>query len=80
MIPSLTFRRSCREGICGSCAMFIDGSKLHPFLIDFFFSFVLFFVSLAECVAGARLLVSSDSSAFKETIFHVPITSIRTQL
>lgn len=23
--PSLTFRRSCREGICGSCAMNIDG-------------------------------------------------------
>lgn len=23
--PSLTFRRSCREGICGSCAMTIDG-------------------------------------------------------
>ena len=21
MDPSLTFRRSCREGICGSCAM-----------------------------------------------------------
>ena len=25
MDPSLTFRRSCREGICGSCAMNIDG-------------------------------------------------------
>ncbi|XP_019059281.1 PREDICTED: succinate dehydrogenase [ubiquinone] iron-sulfur subunit 2, mitochondrial isoform X1 [Tarenaya hassleriana] len=23
--PSITFRRSCREGICGSCAMNIDG-------------------------------------------------------
>merc|ERR1719223_211628 len=23
--PSLTLRRSCREGICGSCAMNIDG-------------------------------------------------------
>jgi len=23
--PALTFRRSCREGICGSCAMNIDG-------------------------------------------------------
>ena len=35
--PSLTFRRSCREGICGSCAMNIDGTNtlacLHP--IDF---------------------------------------------
>ena len=27
MDPSLTFRRSCREGICGSCAMNIDGSN-----------------------------------------------------
>jgi len=25
MDPSLTFRRSCREGICGSCAMNIGG-------------------------------------------------------
>ena len=23
--PTLTFRRSCREGICGSCAMNVDG-------------------------------------------------------
>lgn len=23
--PTVTFRRSCREGICGSCAMNIDG-------------------------------------------------------
>jgi succinate dehydrogenase (ubiquinone) iron-sulfur subunit len=23
--PSLAFRRSCREGICGSCSMNIDG-------------------------------------------------------
>ena len=31
---TLTFRRSCREGICGSCAMNIDGARLsqtsHP--------------------------------------------------
>src|SRR5579871_5882406 len=25
--PTLTFRRSCREGICGSCAMNIDGGN-----------------------------------------------------
>src|SRR5450631_1971340 len=25
--PALTFRRSCREGICGSCAMNIDGTN-----------------------------------------------------
>ena len=24
---TLTFRRSCREGICGSCAMTIDGTN-----------------------------------------------------
>jgi succinate dehydrogenase / fumarate reductase iron-sulfur subunit len=32
--PSLAFRRSCREGICGSCSMNIDGTNvlacLHP--------------------------------------------------
>ena len=25
--PGVTFRRSCREGICGSCAMNIDGTN-----------------------------------------------------
>lgn len=25
--PTLTFRRSCREGVCGSCAMSIDGTN-----------------------------------------------------
>jgi succinate dehydrogenase (ubiquinone) iron-sulfur subunit len=25
--PGLTFRRSCREGICGSCAMNINGTN-----------------------------------------------------
>src|SRR5919106_516168 len=25
--PTLAFRRSCREGICGSCAMNIDGAN-----------------------------------------------------
>merc|ERR1711957_1152014 len=23
--PTLSFRRSCREGICGSCSMNVDG-------------------------------------------------------
>jgi succinate dehydrogenase / fumarate reductase iron-sulfur subunit len=27
MDSSLTFRRSCREGVCGSCAMNIDGTN-----------------------------------------------------
>ncbi|MGH6991658.1 MAG: 2Fe-2S iron-sulfur cluster-binding protein, partial [Stellaceae bacterium] len=25
--PTLTFRRSCREGVCGSCAMNIGGTN-----------------------------------------------------
>jgi len=25
MDPTLSFRRSCREGVCGSCAMNVDG-------------------------------------------------------
>ena len=25
--PSITFRRSCREGVCGSCSMNIDGTN-----------------------------------------------------
>ena len=27
--PTLTFRRSCREGVCGSCSMNIDLSLIH---------------------------------------------------
>ena len=27
MDPTLTFRRSCREGVCGSCAFNIDGTN-----------------------------------------------------
>ena len=27
MDPTLTFRRSCREGICGSCSMNIEGTN-----------------------------------------------------
>jgi succinate dehydrogenase / fumarate reductase iron-sulfur subunit len=27
MDPSISMRRSCREGICGSCAMNIDGGN-----------------------------------------------------
>ena len=27
---TLTFRRSCREGVCGSCAMNIDGANIWP--------------------------------------------------
>lgn len=32
--PTLTFRRSCREGICGSCAMNIDGGNTLACLAD----------------------------------------------
>jgi succinate dehydrogenase / fumarate reductase iron-sulfur subunit len=35
--PTLTFRRSCREGVCGSCAMNIDGqqhARLHARAMD----------------------------------------------
>ena len=27
MDPTLTFRRSCREGVCGSCSMNVDGTN-----------------------------------------------------
>ena len=34
--PTLTFRRSCREGICGSCAMNIDGVNTLACLCRYF--------------------------------------------
>ena len=33
--PTLTFRRSCREGICGSCAMNINGTNTLACLCEF---------------------------------------------
>ena len=33
--PTLTFRRSCREGICGSCSMNIDGSNTLACIKDY---------------------------------------------
>jgi succinate dehydrogenase/fumarate reductase-like Fe-S protein len=39
--PSLTFRRSCREGICGSCSMNIDGrNTLACIWFEEFFEFL----------------------------------------
>jgi succinate dehydrogenase (ubiquinone) iron-sulfur subunit len=35
--PTLTFRRSCREGICGSCAMNIDGVNTLACLCKYMF-------------------------------------------
>lgn len=45
--PTLTFRRSCREGICGSCAMNINGQNTLACLCKwhtplYFFSEVIF--------------------------------------
>lgn len=37
--PTLTFRRSCREGICGSCAMNIDGVNTLACLCELHWSF-----------------------------------------
>lgn len=36
--PTLTFRRSCREGICGSCAMNIQGCNTLACLCTFQFA------------------------------------------
>jgi succinate dehydrogenase (ubiquinone) iron-sulfur subunit len=42
--PTLTFRRSCREGICGSCAMNIDGVNTLACLCELiFYSFAKHF-------------------------------------
>lgn len=38
--PTLTFRRSCREGICGSCAMNIGGTNTLACIRYFFIDFI----------------------------------------
>jgi hypothetical protein len=52
MDPSLTFRRSCREGICGSCSMNIDGRNTlaciwfeEVFFLNFSIEFFLYFLA-----------------------------------
>lgn len=42
--PTLTFRRSCREGICGSCAMNIDGVNTLACLCSFLLLIRLFYL------------------------------------
>ena len=53
--PTLTFRRSCREGICGSCAMNIDGTNTLACLC---MSSICLFISFA---APAPRCTSTDS-------------------
>lgn len=48
--PTLTFRRSCREGICGSCAMNIDGINTLACLCMAPFSACTYYP--ADCVSG----------------------------
>lgn len=48
--PTLTFRRSCREGICGSCAMNIDGVNTLACLCKGFLTSRLCYFVLEEVV------------------------------
>lgn len=48
--PTLTFRRSCREGICGSCAMNINGMNTLACLCK----------SIPGAAFGQRFLSTSD--------------------
>lgn len=50
--PTLTFRRSCREGICGSCAMNIDGVNTLACLCT---SILLTIMSCGRSRIGAEL-------------------------
>ena len=55
--PTLTFRRSCREGICGSCAMTIDGANT---LACIWFVLIIFlhFVQLLVYEVQIRLILN----------------------
>jgi len=50
--PSLTFRRSCREGICGSCSMNINGRNTLAciWFEEFFFCFlsIIFIITFSK--------------------------------
>lgn len=56
--PTLTFRRSCREGICGSCAMNIDGVNTLACLCECISScrFFAFFLSFSFLFFSFKLL------------------------
>jgi hypothetical protein len=65
--PTLTFRRSCREGICGSCAMNIGGINtlacirysIAYFLYIFNFVFLQFSSLLFD---GINVIVNSNGN------------------
>lgn len=54
--PTLTFRRSCREGICGSCAMNIDGVNTLACLCRVFAYF-------AKAACNPRLLTLTQAAS-----------------
>jgi hypothetical protein len=56
--PTLTFRRSCREGICGSCAMNIDGVNTLACLCKSLFFFLLSLCSFLICPSSLALSLS----------------------
>ena len=51
--PTLTFRRSCREGICGSCAMNIDGVNTLACLCTYFPAYSLWCWRWQLCMQAA---------------------------
>lgn len=57
--PTLTFRRSCREGICGSCAMNIDGvNTLACLCMCISSDMLLWLLQLHEWRKGEKLVIS----------------------
>lgn len=51
---TLTFRRSCREGICGSCAMNIDGTNSLACL-----------TLISDALAGGKGVLNSSKKSIK---------------
>lgn len=71
--PTLTFRRSCREGICGSCAMNIDGVNTLACLCMCYMAFkrITYPVLTTLQAASPQTLQRSRASIH----YHIPTSS-----
>ena len=49
--PTLTFRRSCREGICGSCSMNINGTNTLACILIYLMKRNLKFIHCPICLS-----------------------------
>lgn len=72
---TLTFRRSCREGICGSCAMNIDGVNTLACLCEYLFALAISSLVNANEVYSQAAFLPTPPRRAASTHCHTPTLS-----